>query len=110
MPAALVAQEGAEQLRPSWDEFDAPFLDGQTTKWKSAVTFWDKDKQEFYIYLSPYNDLTRDGNLHIYVEAMQRRGDGARKPQLDLTKTDTAKRSSCKSCRNTSPNNDIDTR
>jgi hypothetical protein len=34
LPASLVAQEGAEQLRLPWDEFDVLFLGGQTTKWK----------------------------------------------------------------------------
>jgi hypothetical protein len=63
-----------------------------TISGKPAVTFWGKDKKDFDIYLSPYNDLTRDGNVHIHVEAMPGRGDGARKElKLDPTKADIAK-------------------
>jgi hypothetical protein len=59
---------------------------------KPAITFWDTHKKAFDIYSSPYNDLTRNGNVHIYVEARQGRGDGARKDiKLDPAKAETAK-------------------
>lgn len=58
---------------------------------KAAVTFWDKDKNAFDVYLSPFNDLTRKGNLHIRVQALHGRGDGAiRNVKLDQAKADTA--------------------
>jgi hypothetical protein len=59
---------------------------------KPAVTFWDTHKKDFDIYLSPYNDLARNGNLHIQISARQGRGDGARKDiKLDPAKAETAK-------------------
>lgn len=58
---------------------------------KPAITFWDTHKKDYDIYLSPYNDLTRNGNLHIHIEAKQGRGNGAHKNRLDPTKAETAK-------------------
>lgn len=59
---------------------------------KPAITFWDTHKKDFDIYLSPYNDLSRNGNLHIHIEAKQGRGEGAHKNiTLDPTKVETAK-------------------
>ncbi len=36
-PAALVAQEGAEDLLLPWDEFDVLFIGGRTTAWKLSA-------------------------------------------------------------------------
>lgn len=58
---------------------------------KPAVTFWDKDKNAFDVYLSPFNDLTRKGNLHIHIQALHGRGDGSTLTvKLDQAKADTA--------------------
>jgi hypothetical protein len=58
---------------------------------KPAVTFWDKDKNAFDIYLSPLGDLSRKGNVHINVQALHGRGDGSiLTVKLDQAKTDTA--------------------
>lgn len=57
---------------------------------KPAVTFWNKSKTNFDIYLSPFNDLNREGNVHITVEALRGRGDGSRTTvTLDQAKADT---------------------
>ncbi|WP_158879814.1 DUF3558 family protein [Amycolatopsis anabasis] len=54
---------------------------------KPAVTFYDKRKSTFDIYLSPWGDLGRRGNLHIGVEALPGRGDDSRNDaQLDPAK------------------------
>src|SRR5262249_52388990 len=36
---------------------------------KQAVTFWTADHTEYDVYYSPYNDVTRKGNLHIHLQA-----------------------------------------
>lgn len=55
------------------------------------MTFWVKDKSSFDIYLSPFGDLTRKGNLHVTVEALRGRGDGSiLAVKLDQAKADTA--------------------
>ncbi|HET9143726.1 DUF3558 family protein, partial [Actinophytocola sp.] len=41
---------------------------------KAAVTFWGIDKNDFDVYLSPFNDLSRPGNLHINIQALNTRG------------------------------------
>jgi len=42
---------------------------------KQSVTYWDKTKSAYDVYYSPYNDLGRNGNLHIEVEAKPPRGE-----------------------------------
>jgi hypothetical protein len=60
---------------------------------KPAITFWDKHKTSFDIYLSPNNDLARKGNIHIQIEALRGRGHNGERNEitLDATKADTAK-------------------
>jgi hypothetical protein len=41
---------------------------------RPAVRFWDTSRNTFDIYLSPYDDLDRPGNLHIRVEMIGGRG------------------------------------
>ncbi|HET9141794.1 hypothetical protein [Actinophytocola sp.] len=53
-----------------------------------AISFWDKSRSVFDLYLSPHGDLSRKGNLHIQVEARGGRGNGDGPPQ---TKLDPAK-------------------
>jgi hypothetical protein len=58
---------------------------------KPAIIFWDVNRKDFDIYSSPYNDLTRNGNLHIQVSAHQGRGAPNDDAKLDPAKADTAK-------------------
>lgn len=58
---------------------------------KPAVTFWDKSKSHFDVYLSPFGDLTRKGNVHITAEAEHGRGDSSIfTVKLDQSKADAA--------------------
>lgn len=61
---------------------------------KPAVTFWDKNRTDFDVYLSPFGDLTRDGNLHINVDTRLGRGDtslASGRPKLDPAKAELAR-------------------
>lgn len=62
---------------------------------KPAVTFWDKEHSQYDIYLSPFGDLNRPGNLHINLQSRPGRGDtsvpkGGR-PKIDAAKANLAK-------------------
>jgi hypothetical protein len=74
---------------------------------KQAVTFWDTKKSQYDVYLSPYNDINRAGNLHIQVEARPPRGnlssDAAITVPLDRGKAQVAEPH-----RNTFPNHPKD--
>jgi hypothetical protein len=57
----------------------------------AAVTFYSTDRSIFDIYLSPYNDLTRKGNLHLQIESYAPRGTiTTRPPALDPAQVDKA--------------------
>lgn len=61
---------------------------------KAAVVFWDTEHSQYDVYLSPFNDMNRTGNLHITVQARPGRGDTAWKgglPKLDDKKAELGK-------------------
>jgi hypothetical protein len=57
---------------------DNLYTDRQITQiaGKQAVTFFSGDNSAYDVYVSPYNDLNRKGNLHIELRTHPARGDG----------------------------------
>lgn len=57
----------------------------------AAVTYYSTDRSIFDIYLSPYDDLARRGNLHLQIESHAPRGtDTTHPPALDPAQVDKA--------------------
>ncbi|WP_020669035.1 hypothetical protein [Amycolatopsis nigrescens] len=53
---------------------------------KQTVSFYDTGKKAYDLYVSPYNDLNRRGNVHIQAETLTGRGVERIEPQPDPAK------------------------
>jgi hypothetical protein len=51
------------------------------------VSFWNSRKTDYDIYLSPSNDVNRQGMVHIEAQAFPPRGEfGVTQPNVDVVK------------------------
>ncbi|GAA4425510.1 hypothetical protein ACFQV2_38100 [Actinokineospora soli] len=97
----FVEPTGALMITVNVDAENAPapygsdpnlYSDRKTTEveGKAAVTFYNSGKTSYDVYVSPYNDISRAGNVHIGVEAWPARGVGGGTPEVDPAKLTAA--------------------